>query len=315
MDPDSEVVFDFPPYLCQYKSGRIVRPGGAPTVPAGTDDRTGVVSKDISAGAANVRVYLPPGATGKIPVIVYFHGGGFVVGSPARSGTHAYLNDLVARSGAIGVSVYYRVAPEHKLPAAYDDGWAGVRWAATLGDAAEPWLLDHADLSRVFVVGCSAGANIAHNMAVRASAAGALPDGVTLRGLGLVHPYFTGAEAVGGEISFGPEIRGFMDRTWRYVVSETPGLDDPRVNPFVDDAARAASAGVPCQRVLVCVAGNDVLLKERALWYYRELKASGYAGEMELFKQKCVDHAYHFNALESEAAVELQEQLAAFIKK
>jgi acetyl esterase/lipase len=83
----------------------------------------------------------------------------------------------------------------------------------------------------------------------------------------------------------------------------------------VDDAVRAASAGVPCQRVLVCVAGNDVLLKERALWYYRELKASGYAGEMELFKQKGVDHAYHFNALESEAAVELQEQLAAFIKK
>jgi acetyl esterase/lipase len=310
MDPDSEVTFDFTPYLCQYKSGRIVRLGGAPTVPAGTDDRTGVVSKDVSAGDANVRIYLPPGATGKIPVIVYYHGGGFVVGSPARPSTHAYLNDLVARSGAIGVSVYYRLAPEHKIPAAYDDGWAGVRWAVTLGDGAEPWLLDHADLSRVFVAGCSAGANIAHNMAVRASAAGA-----TLHGLVLVHPYFTGTEAVGGEISFAPEIRGFMDRTWRFVVSETSGLDDPRVNPFVDDAARAASAAIPCQRVLVCVAENDVLLKERALWYHRELKASGYAGEMELFKQKGVDHAYHFNALESEPAVELQERVVAFVKK
>lgn len=315
MDPDFEVAFDFPPYLCQYKSGRIVRPGGAPTVPAGTDSLTGVVSKDISAGDAKVRVYLPPGATGKIPVIVYFHGGGFVVGSPARPGTHAYLNDLVARSGAIGVSVYYRLAPEHKLPAAYDDGWAGVRWAVTLGDGADPWMLDHADLSRVFVAGCSAGANIAHNMAVRAAAAGALPDGVTLRGLALVHPYFTGKEAVGGEIDFGPEIRGFMDRTWRYVVSETSGLDDPRVNPFVDEAARKASAAIPCQRVLVCVAEKDVLLKERALWYYRELKASGYAGEMELFEQEGVDHAYHFSALESEKAIELQERLVSFVKK
>ncbi|KAJ1258582.1 hypothetical protein BS78_10G086700 [Paspalum vaginatum] len=315
MDPDSEVVFDFPPYLCEYKSGRIHRPGGAPTVPAGTDPATGVVSKDIRAGPASARVYLPPGAAGKIPVIVYFHGGGFVVGSPARPGTHNYVNDLVARSGAIGVSVYYRLAPEHKLPAAYDDAWAALRWAATLGDGADPWLLDHADLSRVFLAGCSAGANIAHNTAVRASAAGALPEGVVLRGLAVVHPYFTGGEAVGGEMAFGPEIRPFMDRTWRYVVSETVGLDDPRVNPFVDDAARKASAGIPCQRVLVCVAENDFLLKERALWYYRELRASGYAGEVEIFESKGVGHAFHFDMLDSEEGVKLQERIVAFLKK
>ncbi|KAK8455066.1 hypothetical protein SEVIR_4G077400v4 [Setaria viridis] len=314
MDPDSEVAFDFPPYLCQYKSGRIHRPGGAPTAPAGTDPATGVVSKDIRAGPTSVRIYLPPGATGKIPVVVYFHGGGFVVGSPARPGTHNYLNDLVARSGAIGVSVYYRLAPEHKLPAAYDDAWAALRWAVTLGDGKEPWLIDHADLSRVFLAGCSAGANIAHNTAVRASAPGALPDGVTLRGLALVHPYFTGSEAIDGETAFGPEIRGFMERTWRFVASETVGLDDPRVCPFVDDAARKASAGISCERVLVCVAENDFLLKERGLWYHRELKASGYAGELELFESKGVDHAFHFDKLDSEEGVALQERTVAFIK-
>ncbi|CAN6198330.1 unnamed protein product [Urochloa humidicola] len=314
MDPDSEVAFDFPPYLCQYKSGRIHRFAGAPTVPAGTDAATGVVSKDIRAGPASVRIYLPPGATGKIPVVVYVHGGGFVVGSPARPGTHNYLNDLVARSGAIGVSVYYRLAPEHKLPAAYDDAWAALRWAVTLGDGEEPWLLDHADLSRVFLAGCSAGANIAHNTAVRASALGALPDGVTLRGLALVHPYFTGTEAVGAEVAFAPEIRPFMDRTWRFVVSDTVGLDDPRVCPFVDEAARKLAAGIPCERVLVCVAENDVLLKERALWYYRELKASGYAGEVELFESKGVDHAFHFDKLDTEEGIKLQERTVAFIK-
>ncbi|CAL5046757.1 unnamed protein product [Urochloa decumbens] len=315
MDPDCEVAFDFPPYLCQYKSGRVHRFGSALTVPAGTDAATGVVSKDIRAGPASVRIYLPPGATGKIPVVVYFHGGGFVVGSPARPGTHNYLNDLVARSGAIGVSVYYRLAPEHKLPAAYDDAWAALRWAVTLGDGEEPWLLDHADLSRVFLAGCSAGANIAHNTAVRAAAPGALPDGVTLRGLALVHPYFTGSEAVGSEVAFAPEIRGFMERTWRYVVSETVGLDDPRVCPFVDEAARKVAAGIPCECVLVCVAENDVLLKERGLWYYRELKASGYAGEVEeLFESKGVDHAFHFDKLDTEEGAKLQERIVAFIK-
>lgn len=169
MDPDSEVSFDFSPYLCQYKSGRVVRPGGTPTAPAGTDLRTGVASRDIHTGAANARVYLPPSAgaaPGKLPVVVYFHGGGFVTGSPARPGTHAYLNDLVARAGAIGVSVYYRLAPEHPLPTAYDDVWVAARWAASRGDGADPWLLDHADLSRVFLVGCSADGNIAHSMAV-----------------------------------------------------------------------------------------------------------------------------------------------------
>eukprot|EP00267_Zea_mays_P038081 XP_008676231.1 probable carboxylesterase 3 [Zea mays] len=132
----------------------------------------------------------------------------FVVGSPARPGTHSYLNDLVARSGAIDVSVYYRLASEHKLPAAYDDAWAALRWAVTLGE--DLWLLEHADLSGVFLVGCSAGANIVHDTAVRASAAG-----VAIRGLALVPPYFTGREAMGGETVFGPEIRSSMDRTWR----------------------------------------------------------------------------------------------------
>ncbi|KAF0908719.1 hypothetical protein E2562_028155 [Oryza meyeriana var. granulata] len=318
MDPDSEVAFDFQPYLCQYKSGRIFRPGGEPTVPAGTDPVTGVVSRDIHAGDARARVYLPPGAavsTGKLPVVVYFHGGGFVTGSPARPGTHAYLNDLVARSGAIGVSVYYRLAPENPLPAAYEDAWAAVRWAATRGDGADPWLLDHADLSNLFLAGCSAGANIAHNMAVRCGAAGALPDGVTLRGLVVVHPYFTGKEAVGAETAFGPEVREFFDRTWRFVFPETSGLDDPRVNPFVDDAARAAAAAIPCERVLVCVAEQDVLLKERGLWYYRELTASGYGGQVELFESKGVGHAFHFGMLDSDQAVELQERNVAFIKK
>uniref|UniRef100_A0ACD6APB8 Uncharacterized protein n=1 Tax=Avena sativa TaxID=4498 RepID=A0ACD6APB8_AVESA len=317
MDPDSEISFDFPPYLCQYKSGRVFRPGSNAVVPAGTDPLTGVVSKDIHVGAARARVYLPPGAAtaAKLPVVVYFHGGGFVVGSPARPSTHAYLNDLVARAGAIGVSVYYRLAPEHMLPAAYEDGWAAVRWAATLGDGAEPWLLDHADLSRVFFGGCSAGANIAHNMAVRAGAEGALPDGVTVRGLLAVHPYFTGKEAVGAEVDFAPDVRGFMDRTWRFVFPGSLGLDDPAVNPFVNDQARAAVAKIPCQRVLVCVAETDVMLIERGLWYYRELKASGYAGEVELFESKGVGHAFHFDKLQSPEGVQLQERLVEFIKK
>lgn len=130
-----------------------------------------------------------------------------------------------------------------------------------------------------------------------------------------MHPYFTGKEAVGEEVAFAADVRGFMDRTWRFVFPGSLGLDDPLVNPFVNDEARAAVAKIPCQRVLVCVAETDVLLKERGLWYYRELKASGYAGELELFESKGVGHAFHFDKLESAEGVELQERLVAFIKK
>uniref|UniRef100_A0A0D9VRK3 Alpha/beta hydrolase fold-3 domain-containing protein n=1 Tax=Leersia perrieri TaxID=77586 RepID=A0A0D9VRK3_9ORYZ len=313
MDPDTEIAFDFQPYLRQYKSGRVVRYGGEPVVPTGTDPVTGVVSRDVHAGdGARARVYLPPGAAAdanaKLPVVVYFHGGAFVTGSPARPLTHAYLNDLVSRSGAIGVSVYYRLAPESPLPAAYDDAWAAVRWAATRGAGGDTWLLNHANMSRgVFLAGCSAGANIAHEMAVRCAGAG-----VALRGLVLVHPYFAGEEAIGGETEDLVERRR---RTWRFTCPDTPGLDDRRLNPFVDGEARAAAAAIPCERVLVCVAEKDYKLKDRGLWYYRELKGSGYGGEVELFESMSVGHAFHFGMLDSRQAVQLQERTVAFIKK
>ncbi|XP_020188855.1 probable carboxylesterase 13 [Aegilops tauschii subsp. strangulata] len=103
---------------------------------------TGATSKDIHAGPARARVYLPPvafAAPGKLPVVVYLHGCGFVIGYPARPSIHAYLNDLVAHSGPIDVSICYRL----------------IRWR-------------HINLYRVFLSGYSIDANIAHNMATPA---------------------------------------------------------------------------------------------------------------------------------------------------
>uniref|UniRef100_N1R551 demethylphylloquinone reductase n=1 Tax=Aegilops tauschii TaxID=37682 RepID=N1R551_AEGTA len=123
------------------------------------------------------------------------------------------------------------------------------------------------------------------------------------------------AAPVGAEAAVGPDVREFMDRTWRFVFPGSLGLDDPNVNPFVTDEARAAVARIPCERVLVCVAEDDVLLKERGLWYARELRASGYAGEIELFESKGVGHAFQFDQLGSGEGVRLQERLVEFIKK
>lgn len=87
-----------------------------------------------------VRVYWPPVVRDNLPVVVYYHGGGWSLGG---LDTH----DPVARAHAVGaqaivVSVDYRLAPEHPYPAGIDDSWAALRWvgenAAELGGEPEP---------------------------------------------------------------------------------------------------------------------------------------------------------------------------------
>ncbi|KXG23249.1 hypothetical protein SORBI_3008G074800 [Sorghum bicolor] len=122
-NPSDEVVREFGPLLRIYKSGRIERPLVAPPVDPGHDAATGVQSKDVHLGSYSARLYLPPvaadgaSASAKLPVVVYVHGGGFVAESAASPGYHLFLNRLAAACPALVVSVDYRLAPEHPLPA------------------------------------------------------------------------------------------------------------------------------------------------------------------------------------------------------
>ena len=105
-----------------------------------------------AAGPLNYRLYRPASA-GPHPVVVYFHGGGWVLGS--HDSDDPLCRDLCLRSDALIVSVDYRHAPEARFPAAADDGLAAVRWAAAhaqaLGGRPGP----------IAVAGWSAGANVA----------------------------------------------------------------------------------------------------------------------------------------------------------
>ena len=81
-------------------------------------------------GSFPIHIFTPEGA-GPFPVVVYFHGGGFVVDSVASPAYHRYLNSVASKAGVLAVSVNYRLAPEHPLPAAYDDSWAALSGAAS----------------------------------------------------------------------------------------------------------------------------------------------------------------------------------------
>src|SRR5690349_18135733 len=89
-----------------------------------------VASEDRSlpgpAGPIPVRVYRP--GDKPAPVLLYFHGGGWVLGS--LNTHHGVCATLARRSGCIVCSVDYRMAPEHRFPAAVDDAWAATTWLA-----------------------------------------------------------------------------------------------------------------------------------------------------------------------------------------
>lgn len=110
------------------------------------------------------RVYTPPG-TGPFPVIVYYHGGGWVIASINAYDSSARA--LTNGAGAIVVAVEYRKGPENKFPAAHDDAFAAYQW--TLANAAS----FGGDPQRVAVVGESAGGNLAANVSIAARDRGA----------------------------------------------------------------------------------------------------------------------------------------------
>ncbi|MFT4946583.1 MAG: acetyl esterase [Natronomonas sp.] len=116
-------------------------------------------------GELDARLYLPDGE-GPFPTVVFFHGGGYVRGSIA---THERLcRRLVEESGCAFLSVGYRLAPEHPFPAAVEDAFAAVEWAAENPDAVE-------GDGRVAVAGDSAGGNLAAVAALMAAERGG-PD-------------------------------------------------------------------------------------------------------------------------------------------
>ncbi len=124
----------------------------------------GVATRDMTypagAGSQPIRIYTPEGASGPLPVVVYYHGGGFVI---ADIDVYDATPRAIARGlQAIVVSAEYRHAPEAKFPAQHEDAVAAYKWvlanAASFGG----------DPAKVALMGESAGGNLATNVAIAA---------------------------------------------------------------------------------------------------------------------------------------------------
>ena len=144
-------------------------------------------------GAIALRLYTPENSVGRLPLVVVFHGGGFVFGSVDGNYDNV-CRILCADVHCRVVSVAYRLAPEHKFPAAPDDCFAALRWAVAAADEL------NIDPGRVFVAGGSAGANLATVTAMRARDAG----GPALQGQLLFYPIVDfHTPATGSSLAFG----------------------------------------------------------------------------------------------------------------
>ncbi|KAM0868155.1 hypothetical protein ACQ4PT_041511 [Festuca glaucescens] len=289
---------------------------GTDTVPASVDPGTGVASKDVALDAAAglaVRLYLPNSTAERLPLVVFYHGGAFVTESAFSPTYQRYLNALASKAGALAVSVDYHLSPERPPPDGLrrrvDGAPVGARERAVrVRGGRGAWLSRRADLTRLFLVGDSAGGNIAHNMAMRAGREG-LDGGATIQGVALLDPYFWGKLPVPSETR-DPAERRWRDRTWSFVCAGRYGVDDPVINPVA--MARDEWRRLGCAHVLVTVAGLDVLAA-RGRAYVAALGASGWGGDVRLYETTGESHVYFLLKPDGAKAAKEMDAVVAFI--
>ncbi|XP_020091520.1 probable carboxylesterase 15 [Ananas comosus] len=212
----------------------------------------------------------------KLPLLFYFHGGGFCIGSRTWPNFHAWCLRLAAELNVFVISADYRLAPEHRLPAAVDDGATALSWLrsqAEAGAGADPWIAESVDFGRVFVSGDSAGGNITHHMAVRFGPAGLGP--VRVRGFILLMPAFGGAQPTRSESECPPDAflnREQSERYCRLMLPPGATKDYPVFNPFGPESPNLGP--VETGPILMVVAERDVL-RDREVDYVMKMRELG----------------------------------------
>ncbi|CAI9286841.1 unnamed protein product [Lactuca saligna] len=311
-----EIIKEVPGLIRIFKDGRIQKLYVPNIVPAGTDPSSGVISKDVVISQEvniSARLYIPKATNShqKLPLLIFFHGGGFVIETTTSSMYHNFVNLVVSESNVVAVSVDYRLAPEFPLPIAYEDSWEAIKWVAehVNGNGPEPWLNEYADLQNIFIGGDSAGGNIAHHMAIRVGSD--TPSGLRFQGAILLHPYFWGKERVGDESDWiKPEMVAYLDGLWAFAHPGSSGPDDPLINPDMDPTI----TGMGCSKMLVCIGGND-FMRARDWNYKAVIEKSGWKGKLRVAEDKGEEHVFFLKNSSAANACTLRTRICTFINE
>jgi acetyl esterase len=220
------------------------------------------------AGAIPVKVFKPTGSS-TLPLLVYIHGGGWVIGSPA---THAKLcAELSGGANCVVVSLGYRMAPEHPAPASLDDCVAAIRYI--VANAAE----FGADASRFAIGGDSAGGNLTAAAALRLRDEGGPQANLLL----LFYGAYTGNLDLPSVIENGEGkilTRQAMQWFYDHYLSGGASTDDPYIAPIKGDLK-----GLP--PALLIVGTQDPLLDDSKL-FAQALEAAGVPAKLSIYQDQ-----------------------------
>ncbi|MED6182756.1 hypothetical protein PIB30_031634 [Stylosanthes scabra] len=255
------------------KNGTVTRGSKPPESPPTPDPNlpTKVLSKDLTINKSKgtwARIYLPRKTldqNSKLPLLVFFHGGGFIFLSAASTMFHEFCFNMANDVVAVVASIEYRLAPEHRLPAAYEDAVESLHWIRT-NQQEDDWLRYYADLDNVFLMGSSAGGNIAYNAGLRVAAAGGGYDlGIPkIQGLILIQPFFSGTRITGSEMRLADEPHLSICNNyamWDLSLPVGADRDHEYCNPTVGDGPKKIEMiGRLGWRVLVTGCNGDPLV-------------------------------------------------------
>ncbi|XAR51959.1 Carboxylesterase [Bertholletia excelsa] len=296
------------------------------------------------------RGYAPSiGNCRKLPVMLQFHGGGFVSGSSDSVANDFFCRRIAKLCDMIVLAVGYRLAPENRYPAAFEDGLKVLHWLAkqanlaecskSLGSArrggaemrksdvqrhiadafgasmVEPWLAAHGDPSRCVLLGVSCGANIADYVARKAVESGRLLDPVKLVAQVLMYPFFIGSVPTHSEIRLANSY--FYDKAmcilaWKLFLPEDDfNLDHPAANPLIPGRGPPLKLMPP---TLTVIAEHD-WMRDRAIAYSEELRKVNVDAPVLEYKDAVHEFATLDMLLKTPQAQACAEDIAIWVKK
>lgn len=323
---DKKVVEDVSGWLRIYDDGSVDRTWTGPpevkfmsdSVPPHQEFIDGVATKDVvidPKSGLRVRIYLPEVSDDdknldhrKLPIILHFHGGGFCISQADWFMYYTIYSRLARSAGAIVVSVYLRLAPEYRLPAACDDGYAALLWLSSLApgkaEAEASWLRDYADFNRVFLIGDSSGGNIVHQVAARAGEEDLTP--LKVAGAIPIHPGFVRKERSKSELEQPESPFLTLDMVDKFLNFALP-IGSTKDHPITCPMGESAVPGIKDLNLppyLFCMADND-LIKDTEMEFYEAMKKAN--KEVELLINHGVGHSFYLNKI----AVDMDPTTAA----